>query len=252
MILTEENYFSPEAEQKYMGSTQYKRFAECEAQAVAILNGDYVPEKSTALWEGSYLDAYFSGAMDGFRAKKPPIFKKDGSLYSEFQHADYVISRIERDELFLQTISGQAQVIMTGEIEGVPVKIKIDSLLPDRTVDLKYMRDMSDARVAGEGYVPFWRAWRYDIQAAIYQEIRRQNEGKKLPFGLAVATKEKPEPDFALLEFPQAVLGAALEEVKANIVYYDTVKRGLIAPVRCEKCDYCKSTKKLKGWVSIC
>ena len=48
----------------------------------------------------------------------------------------------------------------------------------------------------------FWKAWGYDIQGAIYQEVVRQNTGILLPFGLAVATKEKPEPDIALIELP--------------------------------------------------
>ena len=39
MYLCEENYFSLEAEKEYCGSTQFKRFYECPAKAMAILNG---------------------------------------------------------------------------------------------------------------------------------------------------------------------------------------------------------------------
>jgi hypothetical protein len=113
--------------------------------------------------------------------------------------------------------SGRQQVIMTGEIEGVPVKIKIDSLLPDRIVDRKIMRDMEDVYNRDEhAWEPFWKAWGYDIQGAIYREIVRQNTGQLLPFGLAVGTKEKPEPDMDLLTLPDSALDVALEVVRSQ------------------------------------
>ena len=42
----------------------------------------------------------------------------------------------------MEYMSGEKQVIMTGEIEGVPVKIKIDSYHPNKMiVDLKVMSE---------------------------------------------------------------------------------------------------------------
>ena len=35
----------------------------------------------------------------------------------------------------------KSRSLMTGEISGVPVKVKVDSLLPDKIVDLKVMKD---------------------------------------------------------------------------------------------------------------
>lgn len=249
MNLTEETYFSPAAEAYYMGSTQFKRFASCEAGALASIRGLWIEEKSTALLVGSYVDAHFSGTLDLFRAQHPEIYTRTGSLKSEYEQANYIIQRIERDEQFMAAISGPKQVIMTGEIEGVPVKIKIDCPQPYMTVDLKIMRDMEDVYNREDRcWQPFWKAWGYDIQGAIYREIRRQNEGVTLPFGLAVATKEKPEPDLDLLILPDAALDEALEIVRSQIVYFDGLKKGLYEPERCEKCDYCRSTKVLMGW----
>jgi len=136
-LVTAENYFSPENELYYMGSTQFKRFLQCESLAVAMLRGEWQEEKSTALLVGSYVDAHFGGTLDIFRAHNPDIFKRDGALKSDYEYANYIIQRIERDEAMMYYLSGKSQVIMTGEIEGVPVKIKIDSLLPDITVDQK-------------------------------------------------------------------------------------------------------------------
>jgi hypothetical protein len=252
MQLTESNYFSREAEQFYMGSTQYKNFVACESQALAIIRGDYVPETSTALLVGLYVDAHFSRTLDVFKAQHPEIFKRDGGLKSEYEHANNIIARIERDEQFMAAISGQSQVIMTGEVEGIPVKIKIDSLLPDRTCDLKIMKDFDSVWSAEDGQrVPWWKAWRYDIQGALYQFVRAQNEGGEIkPFGIAGATKEK-EPDIGLFEFPQSVLAAAMDEIRANIVYYDMIKRGTVEPVSCGQCAWCRSQKKLTGWEEL-
>lgn len=250
--LTLETYFSPEAEWYYIGSTQYKRFKACEARAMAVLRGEWQEETSTALLVGSYVDAYFSGTLPLFKAQHPEIFTRQGALKSEYQHAEYIIARIERDPVFIEALSGESQRIMTGEIEGVPVKIKVDSLLPDRIVDLKIMHDLAD-RYNAEDFTwePFWKAWGYDIQGAIYREIVRQNTGRTIPFGLAVATKEKPEPDILLGEIPQAALDTALEEVLSDIAYFDAIKKGFAEPARCEKCPYCRATKKLTGWVVL-
>jgi hypothetical protein len=253
MELTAEIYFSPEAELHYIGHTQFCNFQRCEAQALAMIRGEYIEEPTTALLIGSYVDAYFSGTLPLFKAQHPEIFTLKGGLKSDYIQAEHIIERIEADPQFMAAISGGSQVIMTGEIEGVPVKIKVDSLLPDRIVDMKIMRDMADVYdKENREWLPFWRAWGYDIQGAIYREVVRQNTGKLLPFGLAVATKEKPEPDIDLLTLPAAALDEALEVVRSQIVYFDGLKKGLYEPERCGKCPYCRATKVLKGWREAC
>lgn len=252
MLLTQENYFSREANEYYMSASSFKSFMSCESQALAIIRGEYIPETSTALLVGSYVDAYFSGELDLFKGKNPDIFTRQGTLKSDFQQAEQIIQRIERDPQFMEAVSGGSQVILTGSIEGVPIKIKVDSLKPDRTVDMKIMRDMADVYdKENREWQPFWKAWGYDYQGAIYREIRRQSDGLSVPFGLAVATKEKPEPDLDLLTLPSPALDEALEIVKSSIVYYDGLKKGLYEPERCGKCAYCRSTKILKGWRDV-
>lgn len=250
MIITAENYFSPEAEQIYMGSTQFKRFMDCESRALAILRGEWKEEETTALLVGSYVDAHFSHTLDLFKARHPDIFKRDGSLKSEYEYANYIIQRIERDEMMMRYLSGGVQTIMTGEIEGVPFKIKIDSYHAGKClVDQKIMRDFApiwDEELRCK--VPFVEAWGYDIQAAIYTEIERQNRGATadpLPFMIAAATKEKPEPDLAIILIPQDQLDICLDTVRTYAPRFQAIKQSLIEPTRCERCDYCRATKKL-------
>lgn len=252
MRLTAENYFSPEAERLYMGSTQFKRFMQCEACAMAYIRGEYEQPKSVALLVGSYIDAHFSNELDLFKAKTPEIFTRAGDLKSEYKKANAIIERIERDELFMQMLSGQKQEIMTGEINGVEFKIKIDSALPDCSVDLKVMQDIEDDWIDGE-MLPFWKSWQYDIQAAIYREIRSQNDGEVKPFRLAVATKQfkqrgitKNAPSLSIFEFTDETLSEAYQLVYNLAPRFQAIKRGEIEPNRCGCCEYCKATKVLK------
>lgn len=244
MTLTEANYFSPESEAYYMGSTQFKRFMRCPAEAMAMLRGEWAQEKSTALLVGSYVDAHFSGTLDLFKAQNPDIFKKDGTLKSDYEQANYIIARIERDEMFMRYMNGGTQDILTGEIEGVPFKIKIDSYHKGRAiVDLKVIKDFAPVWDEEQRRkVPFVEFWGYDIQAAIYQAV----EGHQLPFMIAAATKEKPEPDIAIISIPQDRIDVCLEIVRQYAPVFQSIKNGEAEPTRCEHCDYCKSTKVLK------
>lgn len=242
--LTQENYFSQENQIKYMGVSQYKAFMNCEAAAYAELTGEFERAKSDALIQGSYVDAHFEGTLDVFKAKTPELFKRDGSLQAKYANLDYIIQRVEEQPLMMSLLAGEKQKIFTGEIAGVPVKIKVDSYRPDMIVDLKCMKDFAPIYKEEQGRLPWFEAWGYDTQGAVYQEIVYQNTGKRLPFVLVAVTKEK-EPDVCVLEISQESMDFELNRFKENIVRIDAIKHGFIAPERCEKCDYCKRTKKL-------
>lgn len=249
-MLNNENYFSVENNLKYMSVSQFKAFENCPASAYAEVTGNYEREKTTALLVGSYVDAHFEGSLDVFKTHNPKLFKRDGSLKSDYIKAEQIINRVEQDDLFMKYMSGEKQVIMTGTIAGVEVKIKVDSLHTDKIVDLKVMRDFEPIYVPEKGRLNFIEAWKYDLQGAVYQEIVRQNTGKVLPFYIAAVTKEK-EPDLAVIEIPQAYLEIELENFEKNVIKYDAIKKGLIEPERCEHCDYCKATKVLKKPISL-
>lgn len=245
MTLNNSNYFSQENNLKYMGSSQFKTFFDCEAMGLAEVKGEYQREKTTSMLVGSYVDAYYEGSLDDFKLENPEIFLKNGGLKSEFRKAEEIIARLQRDELFSKYMSGNKQTILTGEIEGVPCKIKIDSYhIGKAIVDLKIVKDFK--REWKDGLkISFVEKWGYDLQGAFYQEI----EGNKLPFFIAGATKEK-EPDLEIINIHQERLDVCIDIIRKNIKRYDDIKKGLIEPKRCEKCDYCKSTKVLKQIIS--
>jgi hypothetical protein len=245
MELNANNYFSAEMQKKYFSVSMFKSFMKCPAAALAELRGEYQREQTTSLLVGSFVDAYFSGELEQFKSEHPEIFKRDRTLKSEYMQALEIIKRVRRDPLFMEYMSGEKQVIMTGEICGVPVKIKADALHSDKIVDLKVMRDfMPIYSEEMSCKVPFWIAWGYDIQAAVYQEIVYQNTGKRLPFFLAAATKEKVT-DYNIFHIVQSDIDLAMDTVKQNIQRFDAMKQGLIEPDRCGECEYCRETKVL-------
>lgn len=241
------NYFSYNNSKKYCGSSQFKEFMKCPAKAMAMLNGEWLREETTSLLIGSYIDSFFEGTLDQFKAEHPSIFKKDGTLKAEYEKANDIIERVSRDELFMRYMGGKKQVIKTGAIEGVPFKIKIDSYHKGKAiVDLKVIKDFEPIWNAEKGIrEDFIRYWGYDYQAAIYQAV----EGNKLPVYICAVTKEA-EPDLAVIHIPQPWIDSAYEVIKNEIGIIQAIKNGELEAKRCECCDYCRATKKLTRVIS--
>ena len=242
MGLTAKYYFSQNNNLKYCGSSQFKAFLKCPAQAMAELRGEWKREETSALLIGSYVDAWFEGTLDEFKAEHPEILKRDGTLKAEFVKADEIIARVSKDELFMRYMGGRKQVVRTGEIEGVPFKIKMDSYHKGKAiVDLKVIKDFeplwNEERAIRQDFIQYWG---YDIQAAIYQAI----EGSKLPFYICAVTKEAV-PDFEVIQVPQTWIDSAMAVIKNEIGVIDAYKKGELEAPRCEKCAYCRQTKKL-------
>ena len=279
MKLTQENYYGPEANRTYMSKSQFSSFHQCPAATMAELNGEYTPETSTALLVGSYIDAALDSPeeLEKFKAEHPEMFKKDGGLKADFVQAEKIVARCLSDRLFCLLTGNapetkdhvQRQVVLVGEIAGVPFRGKADYLL-DKTacevimrefpasaeslggpfcegalVDLKSAKDFAD-NWDGENraYESWIFAWDYDQQGGIYQELYRQMTGKQLPFVIVAATKEK-ETDIDAWRIPQEVLDAALYFVEDNAPAFQDIKTGHAEAGRCESCAYCKRTKVL-------
>ena len=265
-ILTDENYYSLEADRLYCSASQYldiigrPSIPGCEARAMAKLNGEYKEETTKAMLIGSILDCLWELDELPIEEKIQIIADKfpecissrgatKGELKNEYKQAIQLYQRTLMDDLFCKFMSGQKQVIMTGEIEGLPFKIKMDSYIPDvAIVDLKTTQDASRNHrkyIADSGnWETFYRSFSYDVQLAIYREIVRQNTGKTLRCYLAVIDKkEHPLPQ--IIEMTPQMLDDALASVKAHIPTVKMLKSGEVKNYcRCEECDYCRDTYK--------
>ena len=261
--VTAANYFDPGIEQAYMGATQVKNFMACEAAALARVRGEYRQPPTPSMLVGSYVDACFSGTLPAFAAQHPQIYRRDGQLKAEFTQAQDVIARMEEDDLYMLLMTGTKQVISTGEIAGVPFKIKIDCLVGPETcreiverfpemaealgpcegaiVDQKVMRDTQDVWSEEQHRrVSFIEGWGYDIQGAIYQAV----EGHMLPFLLAVGTREDP-PGLGAFWLRDSHLSEKLMELEDIVPRFQAIKEGREKPRRCGKCAWCRATRRL-------
>lgn len=243
MILSAENYFSVQAQMSYMSYSQFKDFSECEYCAVQKIKGFYKEPQTDAFLLGNYIDAHFECRLDIFKAQNP--------RYKRIQKkADKIIQRVEQDKMFMKYMDGQKQVIMTGLIGGAPVKIKIDSYLPDKAiVDFKSVKDFKPLYKPGEGKLNFIEYWLYHLQGAVYQEIVRQNIGKRLPFVIAAATKEEV-PNLNLFRIPQEVLDTQLLIFTAEAPVFQALKSGEFELQHCGNCIPCKTAKKIDRLIS--
>jgi hypothetical protein len=145
-------------------------------------------------------------------------------------------------------LEGEKQKIFTAELFDIPWKICIDSYNLDyaRIVDLKCMQNFDWTYSASVGKrVSFVEAWDYHLQMAVYQKIEQiaTNIGKCDVFIVAV-TKQDP-PDKAIIKFDDATLHMQLQRVEDALPRILAVKNGKVEPHRCNKCEYCRSTKML-------
>ena len=264
--LTDENYYNVEADRYYCSASQFLSIygrpgiPGCEARAMAELKGEYKEETTKAMLIGSILDTLWElddlpleNKLEIIADKFPECVSTRGTtkgeLKSEYKQAIQLYQRTLKDELFCKFMSGKKQVIMTGKIERVPFKIKMDSYIPDvAIVDLKTTQDASKNHrkyVSDSGnWETFYRLYGYDIQMAIYREIVRQNTGKTLRcYIAAVDKKDHPLPQ--IIELTPKLLDEALATVKANLNTVKMLKKGKIKDYcRCGVCDYCRDTYK--------
>lgn len=241
-ILTPETYIT---NHNFLSFSRVNRFLKCEAAAAA----NYYEPSTPAMLIGSYVDAYFSGELEEFKSSHPEIFNsRTGELKSDFKKAEEIIKRIESDEVLLEYLKGEKQKIMTGIIDGIPFKIKMDAYIPKkRIVDLKVMKDFKKVWSDDfRSYINFIKAYNYDIELAIFQEIESQNSGQHLPCFIDGITKEEPS-DVGVFQIPQSDLDEAMDSLRNSILpRIKGILSGKIAPERCENCSYCRMTKKAK------
>ena len=251
MRLTNKNYYYQKADWEYFSVSQYKNFfgtyerKGCEAQAMAILKGEYTKEPSAAMLVGSYVDSWIEGTLNNFTKNHPEVFNsRTGELKAEYKGAEKIIERIKSDKKFMQYLSGEKQVIMTAELFGVMWKIKMDSYLKTKAiVDFKTTDDIyKPIYCPGIGKLNFIAAKGQDFQLAIYQKVVELNTCKKLPCYIAAADRGKVT-NIELIQVTQPELDSALIGVRHGVERIKLLKSGEVEPERCRSCDYCKETK---------
>lgn len=267
MKLTAENYYTPEADREYMSCSQYQDFLSCEARALAKLQGRYIPEPSEALIVGNYFhtameseESHMSFIREHFSdIFKTKVDKNTGELiptgmYAPYVKADEMIAVCYSDPLIKSLIDmpGENEVIMTGELFGMPWKIRLDKYMPDKRliIDWKTTADINKTEynpILGERE-SFVESLGYMMRAAVYTEIEKQYTGKDADanFVIVAISKQDPPDKAALLLNHRQRYDWELEQIEKNMMNIRRIKSGELKPRRCGMCDYCRKTKVLK------
>lgn len=212
-ILTDENYYTPEADLEFMSCSQYQGFCECEAKKLAEIRGQWKSEPSEAFLVGNFFHSYFEGrdahkrfCEDNFekiytqasvnkfikaKAEKELIEAEGGKvdkppetllvLRAPFEKAIEMITVVEKDALMQQFLNmdGEHERFMVGDIFNTKWRMKMDKYVPD----LRFIIDYKTvANIWETSYNPikkeretFVQAYGYIFRAAVYSMIEVQN-----------------------------------------------------------------------------
>ena len=279
--INKDNYYDVK---NVLSASTIKAFENCEAAALASYIGDYARPSTTALLVGGYIDAALDSdaELDKFCAAHPEILNsRTGALKADYARAAEIVERCKTDPLFraltLDVPAEGHQYIVLGSIgtdangNNIPCKGKLDFLLmPDYLLKLAdmfpawadYFRDcaaagglivdLKSAANTDEAWsddvgcrIPWVQSWHYDRQLAVYRELYRQQTGLTLPVLVMVCTKE-PSPSLLPLTIDPGTLDEGLAEAQAlapRVWHLMTTDQP--DPRRCEKCAYCRMTRRL-------
>ncbi|KRL93910.1 PD-(D/E)XK nuclease-like domain-containing protein [Limosilactobacillus equigenerosi] len=275
MELTQNNYYAHETDYHYLSFSLYKDFMKCEAAALAKLKEDWQPTSNpTPLLVGNYVHSTFESEQAHEKwlnrselgdktnrelmMTKPTKKDPDGHLRAEFKLADEMIKTLKDDDLFnfvYQPGDGEKEVIVTGKMDGIQWKGKIDSLNLERGyfVDLKTVDDIHKKHwIADESrWGNFIESRGYVMQMAIYKELIKQTFGVDCQPYMFAVSKQTP-PDKMAFDFQGDAIfqmEEAIQQIKENQGNIIEVMTGEEKPKYCGKCEYCRSTKKLNGFI---
>lgn len=263
MNLTDENYYS---DREWLSNSRFKAFLDCEAKALAIENGNWSDQRDdTPLLVGNYVHSYFESEEAHKKFKEEHGSKMissrgvtKGELKKEYQCAQKMIDTLKSDEKFNILYHGnpgddvRKEMIITGEIEGVKVKGKIDSinLTQGYFVDLKTMKSIfnlewsNDLRKKVPAAVSNIIGFKYHMQMGLYQELLKQMTGQVFKPVIVAVSKEQV-PDKEIIGLSQSFLDDGLQIFIENVETIYKVISGKSVPKQCGLCDYCRSKKKL-------
>lgn len=258
MQLTHANYHSQAANMEYMGVSQYKSWMQCEANTLHWLTTGEQEEDSEALVVGNYLHTHFQSpeAFQMFEtAYHDTIYNTKGKKYAPFVKADEMIATLEADPKIKFYLTGAKEVILTAELFGVPWKVMadVDNDPFNYLLDLKTTRSITEFgwqwnEVEGRNTkVSFIEEWQYLLQMAVYSEVERLTRGRETykDFYIVAVSKEKI-PDHAIIDLADPDRrDIELARVRENLPRILAVKSGQEPPRRCERCDYCRKTKRV-------
>lgn len=248
------DYYSRESAIRYWSISQYKRFKECEARALAELRGDWTNTRdNTALFVGNYVHSYFESEAAHEEFKKlngsEMISSRGttkGQLKKDYLVAEQMIDALKNDYQFMKYYQGKKEEAVTGFLGSVEFKGKIDCLNVDRGyfVDIKTTKCSIDDTVwNGQERVYWFEAYGYILQMAAYKTMLEAKYNKPFRPIIYAVTKETPPDTRAIAIENVDAMQLELDVLAQNIKRLDGVKKGIEKPKPCGHCEYCRANQ---------
>lgn len=238
--LTEENYYQ---DRYYMSTSRFKEYIKCPLRQQVVDLG-FWPEKTEteSLLVGNYVHSYF---------------ETKEAHEASFKQADKMIAALEKEELFNRLYHGtddelvEKERIITGTLEGIPFKCKIDSLnlSGGYFIDLKTMEGLQSEKYSTtlhrytKSLLYNIVEYQYTLQMYVYQELLKQNFGYEFtPYIMAVSKEPVPDKELILIDDTIIEMGRDLfyghVEALKDALAHKSVEG-------CGHCDYCLTNKSL-------
>lgn len=248
------DYYSRESAIRYWSISQYKRFKDCEARALAELRGDWTNTRdNTALLVGNYVHSYFESEAAHEEFKKlngsemiSTRGTTKGQLKKDYLVAEQMIDALKNDYQFMKYYQGKKEEAVTGFLGSVEFKGKIDCLNVDRGyfVDIKTTKCSIDDTVwNGQERVYWFEAYGYILQMAAYKTMLEAKYNKPFRPIIYAVTKETPPDTRAIAIENVDAMQNELDGLAQNIKHLDDVKKGIEKPKPCGKCEYCRANQ---------
>jgi CRISPR/Cas system-associated exonuclease Cas4 (RecB family) len=260
IFLSDDNYYSNEADWQYMSVSQFKDFLKCPAAALAKLKGDWEPDRDNKpLLVGNFVHSYFETpeVHEKFIEENKEYMyssRKPHGLLKEFQIAEQMIARLEQEPAFMNLYQGEKEVIVTGELYGVEWKGKIDCLNVENGyfVDLKTTKDIHEKK-----WDDYWgpqstfiERYGYCLQMGVYQQLLAKRYGK--PFvPLIVAVSKQTPSEAQIITLDEYKIEMELDRLESEIDRIFKIKMGQIEPEPCGTCEYCRGHQRIDSFVSM-
>lgn len=256
MVLTPDNYHSPEARAAYISSSDVKLAMRCEAMWLAQNLGIYQrPESSDAFAYGHLFEEAASGNAEAYIQDHPELTltrgANKGHLRAAYADAIELAGAVRRSP-YLSRLIGRCrkQVIFTGVLFGMPARMMADLVDTDGSIyDFKTARDFRPVWDSDrEEYREWWSVWDYPVQLWFYREIARQN-GLTVP-RVGLIAGSKADMDVQALLFGPDTMQAAEADAAYTMSRMSSIRNG-DKPEACGHCEWCLSQKRITRFEEV-
>ncbi|HGD1049525.1 TPA: PD-(D/E)XK nuclease-like domain-containing protein [Streptococcus agalactiae] len=242
---------------------QILSYRTCQARAFAIETGQYQPEiKHREDLMKSFIGAALAGdsAFKRFKEEyKMEIYssKKPNGLLKDFQIAESIVNVIKEDEFLSNAFFGEFNVHVSGKIGRAVVESEISYLNAKKglIIDLALLTGLFNKKFNQELNMEVYQVVddivnEYAMIAWVNGYLAKTTFNVEF-YNYILALSKEMIPEKELISISPNLLAESKEKFLEILDTYIKITNGVIDPIACGHCDYCKANKKIQHSVSV-